>query len=133
MAIFDLLGPLTPIVQKLVDLIPDPATRARALAEAQAQMVQALSASDAAQAQTNTAEAQSPSVFVAGWRPAFGWLGVVLIAYAIIIRDVLVTLFDLPLPSVDTAEMWPLVTGMLGLTAARSYDKAQGTDTRSVR
>jgi hypothetical protein len=122
----DILSPLGAIIEKVVAFIPDPVQRAKAFAEAQSEMITALSASDAAQAATNTAEAANPSIFVSGWRPAFGWLGVVLVAYAMILRDVLVTCFDLPLPSIDTADMWPLITGMLGLTAARSYDKAKG-------
>lgn len=132
MNLLDLFSPISAIVEKIVAFIPDPVQRAKALADAQAEMVRALSASDTAQSQVNAVEAASPSIFVAGWRPAFGWLGVGLVAYAMVLRGVIVATTGLDLPEVDTADMWPLVTGMLGLTAARSYDKSQGTDTRSV-
>lgn len=53
------------------------------------------------QAMTNLEEAKNPNWFVSGWRPALGWLCVVLLAYSWIGRDLIVISFDL-LPNTYT-------------------------------
>lgn len=47
------------------------------------------------QAVTNLEEAKSPNLFVSGWRPALGWLCVLLLAYSWIGRDAIIIVFDL--------------------------------------
>ena len=64
----------------------------------------------AAQAQTaiNVEEAKSTSLFIAGWRPACGWIGVVALLYASILEPLLRfisnVVFDYKgeFPSIDT-------------------------------
>lgn len=83
------------------------------------------------QAMITMEEAKHPSLFVAGWRPALGWLSVLLLAYAWVIRDVMVILlgtynpnFDIKtLPQVEAGEMMTLVLALLGLGATRTYEK----------
>ena len=80
------------------------------------------------QAMTNLKEAEHPSAFVAGWRPALGWLCVFLLAYAWIGRE-LVTIGLMAtdnlkivkeLPVVDAGEMMTLVLALLGLGSTRA-------------
>jgi hypothetical protein len=86
------------------------------------------------QAITNIQEAKHPSIFVAGWRPALGWLTVLLLAYAWILRDLLLIFFYgigkpeivAGLPPVDAGEMLTLVFALLGLGATRTYEKVKG-------
>lgn len=83
----------------------------------------------------NQAEAANNSVFVAGWRPYVGWICGSAFAYAYIVQPFLqfilvackVNLDLSKLPVVSMAEISPVLLGMLGLGAMRSYDKTQGT------
>lgn len=88
------------------------------------------------QLQVNTAEASNQSVFVAGWRPFVGWACGCAFIYAFILQPIIVTFmvvfhrtFDKAmLPVLDMGSMMPVLLGMLGLGAMRSFDKTQGTD-----
>ena len=83
------------------------------------------------QLDTNRAEAASPSVFVAGWRPAVGWVCVAALACQYVARPLLqwagaVSGHPMPvLPGIDDT-LWQLLLGMLGLGGLRSYEKARG-------
>ncbi|MBI1202597.1 MAG: hypothetical protein GC182_08815 [Rhodopseudomonas sp.] len=96
----------------------------------------ALAGSDKAQAATNTAEAASPFFFVAGWRPAVGWICVVGLAYQFALFPFLVWISDISKiaapPPLDISQLMTLLTGMLGLAVVRSYDKLQCIDTKSL-
>jgi len=88
------------------------------------------------QAQIDEVEAASQSTFVAGWRPFVGWACGAAFIYAYILQPFIKTLavlahnkFDPSLfPVLDVSSMMPVLLGMLGLGALRSYDKSQGTD-----
>ncbi len=123
-----LLGPIiTPVIDRLV---PD---KNAAREEAHALETALLAASTAAmegQLKINQVEAAHPSVFVAGWRPAIGWVCAIGLGWEFIIRPF--ALFALAaarvelgeLPALDSGELYTLVTGMLGIAAARTYEKA---------
>lgn len=88
------------------------------------------------QIDVNLAEAQNKSVFIAGWRPAVGWVCAAAFGYVYIAQPFLgfgLAIFHradaiAALPKVDLSSMMPVLLGMLGLAGLRSYDKAQGTD-----
>lgn len=92
----------------------------------------------------NKAEAQHASIFVAGWRPAIGWIGAAALAYQFILYPMLVWGWKLfqangwvpadlqPPPVLDADALWVLLTGMLGIAGLRSFDKFKGTDTAKV-
>lgn len=88
------------------------------------------------QIEINKAEAQSSSLFVAGWRPFAGWIGGVAFAYAAIIepiaRFVAKVAYDYQgnFPEINTELTIQVLLGMLGLGLMRSFDKKQGTDTK---
>jgi hypothetical protein len=73
------------------------------------------------QIQTNTAEAQSRSVFVAGWRPFIGWG----CGSALLYNTLIAPLFSFPVA--DLGFLQTVLMAMLGVGAMRSYDKAKGT------
>lgn len=91
-----------------------------------------------AQIAVNTEEAKSTRMFVAGWRPAIGW--VCGTAFALnfvglpIIRAVAIYYAEFNgynidlggLPVLNMTEMMPVLMGMLGLGGLRSYEKARG-------
>lgn len=88
-----------------------------------------------AQIKTNQIEAQSKSVFVAGWRPFIGWAGGFSMVWAGIIHPLLTWVWafaemtgDAP-PLVEGGALGAIVTGMLGIGSMRSFDKMKGTQT----
>jgi len=85
-----------------------------------------------AQAQIDTAEAQNVSVFVAGWRPALGWLFAIILALHYVVRPIaewILTMDGHPmiLPDVNLTQIWPILIGMLGLGTLRTVEKGNGT------
>lgn len=90
------------------------------------------------QIEINKAEAQHASVFVAGWRPAVGWVSVLALAYQFILYPLLVwgwsgmqaagwIAASLPAPPLlDVEALMVLITGMLGIAGARTWEKLKG-------
>ncbi len=86
-----------------------------------------------AQTEVNKIEAANNNIFVAGWRPAIGWVGVLALFYQYLVYPLLTWL---PIakapPPLDTGTLLTLITGMLGIAGMRSFDKLKGTDTKAV-
>jgi Holin of 3TMs, for gene-transfer release len=101
--------------------IPDPNQRA----EAEASLRQSLQQWDQQQSETNTAEAQNPSLFVSGWRPAIGWIGASGLAYQYVVRPLAYGAGWHDLPALDSTLM-ELVFAMLGMGGLRTYEKIKG-------
>ena len=83
------------------------------------------------QMEINKTEAAHKSLFVAGWRPAVGWtccLGMASNFLLIPIANFVLALTGsaIVVPLLDTGEMMPVLMGMLGLGAMRTYEKKQG-------
>ncbi len=83
------------------------------------------------QLDVNKTEAAHPSVFVSGWRPFIGWVcgtGCAWnwIGFPVMKATLLMTGMKLDVSPADLTEMLPLLFGMLGLGAMRSYEKVQG-------
>lgn len=91
----------------------------------------AVAAEIQAQVQVNLAEANNKSLFVAGWRPAVGWACAAAFTYTYVVQPLLEFVLTaaghrVDLPGVDIGGMMPVLLGMLGLGAMRSYEKLQG-------
>lgn len=98
-----------------------------------------------AQLAVNAAEAQHKSLFVAGWRPAIGWVGVVAMVYQFLLYPLLLWVWvllqgfgvlpaDLAVPPVlPTDALWVVISGMLGIGGMRSFDKAKGKQTDRIK
>jgi hypothetical protein len=98
-------------------------------AELEAKALELESQAMTAQAEILKAEAASPNMFIAGARPAILWIGALVILYSYVIAPVLVT-FGVPSPNIQLGDLWPVITGILGLGTMRSYEKAQGVVSR---
>lgn len=97
------------------------------------------------QMSVNAQEAKHKSVFVAGWRPAIGWIGAFALAYQFILYPLLMWLWvvlqanelipkGLTVPPVLPADaLFSIVLGMLGIGGMRSFDKKSGTQTDSIK
>ena len=113
----------------LEKFIPDANIRTQAAQEMATQMnLQVIG-----QIELNKAEAQSQSLFVAGWRPFIGWVCGGAYAYTFVIQPFLVfTLLACgltlpPLPHLDWSELSFVLFGLLGLGAMRTYEKKLGS------
>ena len=129
--IFDMTGFLTPLVSKLVNFIPDPVAKAQAQALATTEMLTFVSNQNTAQLAVDAAEANNKNTFVAGWRPAIGWVCAAAYGYKFVIQPLLVfglTAAGHPvvLPTLDEASMNDVLMGMLGLGGMRTFEKVQG-------
>lgn len=83
------------------------------------------------QTEINLLEAKSVSIFVSGWRPFVGWVCGVSLGFNFIIRPVInysLSVFSPVTPlmeSLDMATLMPLLMGMLGFGALRTYEKVK--------
>ena len=86
-----------------------------------------------AQIEVNKVEAASSNLFVAGWRPAIGWICGAGYAYAFVLQPFLVfiiTALQIPLntaqlPVLDMGEMSLMLANLLGFGALRTYEKTK--------
>jgi len=119
---------------RLLDkLIPDKTAREKA----QAELLRAAQDQDfqkaMGQLEINKVEAQHASIFVAGWRPAIGWVCVIGLAYNFLFYPMLtwlvaVTGSEINPPELLSENLMELVLGMLGLGALRSFEKWKGVN-----
>lgn len=83
-----------------------------------------------AQLQINAQEAAHPSIWVAGWRPFFGWVGGAGFLYAVVGQPLLswwAASRGMPAPPVlDTDLLLTVAGGMLGIGGLRTYEKRNG-------
>jgi hypothetical protein len=106
----------------------------------------------AGQQQINQVEAANPSRFVAGWRPAAGWVCAISLAMVYIPKATVMTSIwtyqaivivsqwtgqgvppAIPeFPDLGVTDLIGLLMSMLGLGAMRSWDKGKSVDTKAV-
>jgi|TARA_R110002153_G_scaffold44792_1_gene126319 hypothetical protein len=80
------------------------------------------------QLEVNKVEAASKSLFVAGWRPFIGWVcGLGFLSNFILIPmanfGLALAKIAVVVPMIDTAQMMPVLLGMLGLGGMRTVEK----------
>lgn len=84
-----------------------------------------------AQIEVNKTEAAHTSLFVAGWRPACGWVAVLGMAgnfLVIPVANFILALVEsaVTVPVLDLSQMMPVLMGMLGLGVMRTAEKVKG-------
>ena len=127
-------GLIGPILGPLIDLIPNKNERARAAEQAEAQIIAAMTGLVEGQLKINQQEAQHASIFVAGWRPAVGWICGIALGWNFIVQPLLLwAAWIIPegaelatAPKLDTGELMTVLLGMLGLGGLRTYEKRVG-------
>lgn len=117
---------VSPIAALLDKFIPDKDEAAKLAFEIATMAEKHAHAEILAQIEVNKAEAASPSIFVAGWRPAAGWVCVLAMANNFILIPYANASGYLSVPTLDLDQMMPVLLGMLGLAAGRSFEKAKG-------
>jgi hypothetical protein len=115
-----------PISDLLSEFIVDKDQR-NALAHDLATMsVKQAHAETLAQIDVNREEASHASIFVAGWRPFLGWVGGFSLANNYVLAPYVTAFFSIEIPVMDFSVMMPILLGMLGITAARTFEKVNG-------
>lgn len=128
-----LIGPL---VNRVLDFIPNPEEKAKATIALQQQLQTAVLAAEQSQLEIDKIEAASPSMFVAGWRPFIGWLCGFALGWQYVILPLLSYVVNIyctssgtkipPLPVLDSSTLYPLLMAMLGLGGMHTYERQQG-------
>lgn len=135
-------GPVFDVVGKVLDrVIPDP----EAKAEAQLKLLELAQRGELAQLEADTKlafgqleinkeEAKHANLFVAGWRPAVGWVCVAGIGYTFVVGPLIASIANafgahMVLVDVQTTELLILIGGMLGIGTMRTFEKSQGVAT----
>ena len=77
------------------------------------------------QAEINKIEAQHRSLFVAGWRPAIGWVCAIGLAFPFIINP-LIEWAGGTGPKIPMDQLMELVVALLGLGTLRTFEKLAG-------
>lgn len=125
-----LAGPLFGLVDSLF-------TSDEERAEAKRKLIEMEQRGELAQIAVNMKEAESEHLFVSGWRPAVGWVCVAAFAYSFVLQPfasflALVLGADKALlealPDLELDSMMPVLLGMLGLGAMRTYEKKNGAN-----
>lgn len=90
------------------------------------------------QHEINKVEAAHTSIFVAGWRPAIGWVGVLALGYQFILYPLMTWAWAWlqaqgwvpgavePPPILDIEALMVLMTGILGISTSRTFEKVRG-------
>jgi|TARA_R110000764_G_scaffold990_1_gene3681 hypothetical protein len=128
-----LVGPVTSLLDKF---IPD-ADKKNAIAFELATLAEKHAQELAkGQLEVNKTEAAHKNLFVAGWRPAVGWvccLGMASNFIVIPMANFALALSSSPItvPLIELSEMMPVLLGMLGLGAMRTVERAKGVHRNS--
>jgi hypothetical protein len=130
-----LLGPVFELGKSIIDRVfPDPAKKA----EAELELMKLAQSGDLqvilAQLAINAKEAESPSVFVAGWRPFTGWICGFGLLYATVIHNLLewisvIRSWPSP-PAVDTDTLLYVLGALLGIAGLRTVEKVKNINTK---
>ena len=116
-----LVGPVTGLLDKFIEDKDQKAALAHEIATmSEKHAHEALKG----QLEINKVEAAQHSVFLSGWRPCIGWVCALGLFYNVILANILGIWVDVP--EVDTTLLVPVMMGMLGIGAMRSYEKVKG-------
>ena len=123
-----LIGPVSGLLDKLIEDKDKKNAIAFELSTMAEKHAQALAK---AQLEVNKTEAAHKNLFVAGWRPAVGWVCVLGMAsnfMVIPLANFALALVEstVVVPILDLTQMMPVLMGMLGLGAMRTVEKAKG-------
>ena len=116
-----LIGPVTGLLDKFIEDKDQKNAIAHELATMAERHSQELLKG---QLEVNKVEAAHKSLFVAGWRPAIGWICGIALLYSTILSTILDIWFTVT--PVETSLLQTVLMGMLGLGAMRSYEKTKG-------
>lgn len=121
------------VVKAVLDKVPDPKAKAEALQKLEELHQNGELAVIAGQVEINKIEAASSNVFIAGWRPAIGWvlaagLAVMLVVGPLMAWGSALALRPIDQPNMPTEVIMALTTSLLGLSGMRTWEKFKGVE-----
>ena len=141
----DIVGGVMKAVGVVLDrVIPDANARAAAKEEIERTVVAEAAKALSDQRDINKVEAASPSMFVAGWRPAVGWLCVFGLAWQYFVSPMLTWFLSVgqiivgapvllpPFPLLGDATLEALLYSLLGIGGLRTVEKVTKSDTKGI-
>lgn len=124
---------ILPNILAIVDKsLPDKAQAELAKQRIEFELLSAMNEVNKSQAETNKVEAAHRSIWVAGWRPAIGWVAALGVFWAFIgqpICEWIAMMYGIPeayLPEFPMDTVMELVLAMLGLSGLRTFEKMKG-------
>ncbi len=130
---------LGPIMDGVLRFIPDKNARAEAKEQFEGQILAAMTSIVQGQLSINMKEAEHASIFVAGWRPAIGWICGTGLLWNYVLQPIIMWVgflfgYDLSAaPNLDIGELMGLLGGMLGMGGLRTYEKRLGVARTGVK
>lgn len=115
-----LIGPVTGLLDKFIVDKDKKAALAHEISTMAERHAQELAKG---QLEVNKTEAAHKSLFVAGWRPAIGWICGLALMYSTILSPILGIWFAVP--PVDSSLLTTVLMGMLGLGGLRTFEKTK--------
>jgi len=128
-----LIGPVSSILDKFIE---DKDQKAKLAHEIATMSERHANEVVKAQLEINKTEAQHHSMFVAGWRPAIGWVCCLGMAGTFLIIPFVNMALELMetgvlVPMIELDLMMPVLMGMLGLGAMRTVEKVKKVDRKA--
>jgi hypothetical protein len=117
----ELIGPVTGLLDKFIEDKDAKNALAHEISTMAERHAQELAKG---QLEVNKVEAAHKNMFVAGWRPAIGWICGFALMYSTILSPILGIWYTVP--PVDSSLLTTVLMGMLGLGAMRTVEKAKG-------
>jgi hypothetical protein len=115
---------ILPVLGKVLEkVIPDRDRRDEIAYEIATQAESHAQAIQIAQIEVNKIEAAHKSLFIAGWRPFIGWVCGVAMGFNYLVVPVAAIWLDIT--PLDTAVMFPVLLGLLGLGGLRTAEKVK--------
>lgn len=124
------------LIDTVAGFIPNPEEKLKAQLAMQAQIQTAALQAAQSQLEIDSKEAESPSMFVAGWRPAVGWICGFGLAWQYVLMPISAYVINIvatfwhkaipPLPALDNSTLYPLLMALLGLGGMHAYERVQG-------
>lgn len=141
-----LIASLLPLIGNVIDkVIPNAGEREKAkaeialkLAENQMELLKTLAEVDKGQLEINKMEAQSAHFFVAGWRPAIGWICASALTWMYLlqpaIQSVLFWIGKAAEPGkLDNAGILGLTASLLGFGGMRMFESIKGVERSNLK
>ena len=129
-----LIGPISEVVNTILKrILPEEKMPEADRLKLQAEVTMELAKQDwqgiLGQLEINKEEAKHASLFVAGWRPAIGWICGAAFAYHYVLQPSIMFAIAVkgtvlpPLPVFDMDSLLTVLLGMLGLGGLRTFEK----------
>ena len=127
-----MINVLLPLISTVIDrVVPDKNGANKAKQAIEAELIANATQLNLAQAETNKIEAAHRSIWVAGWRPALGWVSALSFAWIFLLAPItqwvlLLTGNTVVLPVLQSNILLELTFALLGLAGLRTYEKQKG-------